>query len=215
MKTRKLTPEAIRKALSDGALNRKQILEMIGASPTTNNYAIIERITEEEKIEIPQRSGNPTYTQLGKTEGEKQKYRNIIQSSTSIKDAAEKLGLSVTNNRRIKKLATELDVALPDYRSTERTTLEDVLKDKASRILTKTNRRIPGARIKEIVFGLNLLQKKCSWCGCEEEWNGKKLTLQIDHINGIATDNRINNLRVLCPNCHSQTDTFAGRSKRL
>ena len=39
-----------------------------------------------------------------------------------------------------------------------------------------------------------------------------KLTLQLDHINGINNDNRKENLRFLCPNCHSQTDTFAGRN---
>ena len=46
------------------------------------------------------------------------------------------------------------------------------------------------------------------------EWNNKKISLQIDHINGISNDNRIENLRMLCPNCHSQTLNFAGKSKK-
>lgn len=54
----------------------------------------------------------------------------------------------------------------------------------------------------------------CARCGCEPLWHGKPLTLQIDHINGESTDNRIENLRFLCPNCHSQTETFAGRKRR-
>lgn len=51
----------------------------------------------------------------------------------------------------------------------------------------------------------------CRECGVGEEWNGKPLVLQLDHINGIFNDHRIENLRLLCPNCHSQTDTFAGK----
>lgn len=44
------------------------------------------------------------------------------------------------------------------------------------------------------------------------EWQGKELVLVLDHINGIHSDNRLNNLRLLCPNCNSQTSTFAGRN---
>ena len=52
---------------------------------------------------------------------------------------------------------------------------------------------------------------KCWMCGLSEWINGK-LTLELDHINGISNDHRIENLRFLCPNCHSQTDTFRGRN---
>ena len=52
----------------------------------------------------------------------------------------------------------------------------------------------------------------CECCGISE-WNGKEITLQVDHINGLANDNSIENLRLICPNCHSQSDTFSGRNK--
>ncbi|MBW6432320.1 HNH endonuclease [Actinoplanes hulinensis] len=47
-------------------------------------------------------------------------------------------------------------------------------------------------------------------CGCGTSWNDRPLTLHVDHINGDFLDNRPRNLRFLCPNCHSQTSTYAG-----
>lgn len=57
-----------------------------------------------------------------------------------------------------------------------------------------------------------LLRNECSVCLCPPTWQGKPLTLQLDHINGINTDNRIENLRIICPNCHSQTSTFGTKN---
>lgn len=53
-----------------------------------------------------------------------------------------------------------------------------------------------------------MLVDQCDECGIGSQWNGRPLKLQLDHINGKNRDHRIENLRVLCPNCHSQTDTF-------
>jgi len=58
-----------------------------------------------------------------------------------------------------------------------------------------------------------LLTNMCSICNILPDWNGEKLVLQLDHINGTSNDNRIENLRMLCPNCHSQTDTFCRQNK--
>lgn len=58
-----------------------------------------------------------------------------------------------------------------------------------------------------------VLRNQCSECGLID-WRGKPLSIQIDHINGDNKDNRLENLRMLCPNCHSQTETFGARNKK-
>ncbi len=56
-------------------------------------------------------------------------------------------------------------------------------------------------------------QARCEGCGLAE-WKGAAIPLQLDHVNGRRSDNRLENLRILCPNCHAQTATWCGKNKR-
>jgi hypothetical protein len=67
--------------------------------------------------------------------------------------------------------------------------------------------------LKQRLLRLGLLEEACHECGITE-WRGKPLSLCLHHINGVNDDNRLENLAVLCPNCHSQTENFAGRNRR-
>ena len=68
--------------------------------------------------------------------------------------------------------------------------------------------------LKKRLIEENIILYRCDMCGSQPAHNGKELILVLDHVNGISDDNRKDNLRFLCPNCNSQTETFAGRNKK-
>ena len=58
----------------------------------------------------------------------------------------------------------------------------------------------------------NVIEHKCQLCGCDGHWLDTIIALEIDHINGDNKDNRVENLRYLCPNCHATTETYRGKN---
>ena len=82
---------------------------------------------------------------------------------------------------------------------------EDILKGKCPEMLRKD--------VKKRMVSEGHLENKCYECGITD-WNSKPLVCHLEHINGISNDHRLENLTMLCPNCHSQTSTYAGKNRK-
>jgi transposase len=72
--------------------------------------------------------------------------------------------------------------------------------------------KIGSNRLKQLLYKNKLKKRECELCGQDKFWNGKQLSLILDHINGKHNDNRIENLRIVCPNCNATLDTHCGKN---
>jgi hypothetical protein len=73
-------------------------------------------------------------------------------------------------------------------------------------------RRRSRAHVKARLLAAGIKERRCEGCGLTD-WLDAPISLELHHVNGDGHDNRVANLRLLCPNCHSQTDTWGGRNK--
>jgi hypothetical protein len=143
--------------------------------------------------------------------------RAAIASSRSINEALRKLGLRAAghNYRTMRKLIAGYGISTdhmdPNWvmrgpRRTRKTPLEQILVAGSH-----YNRQ----HLKDRLYREGLKQRQCELCGQDETWRGRPMSLILDHVNGIATDNRLENLRIVCPNCNATLDTHCGRLNRL
>lgn len=140
-------------------------------------------------------------------------FKEIIVSSNNITDALRKIGYQNPRAGRSRdtliKRITELKIDISHFDSSNRKPIETAmpLEELFANGVDRNN-----TYLKKVLIREKILEYKCAICGNLGIWNNKPLTLQLDHINGDSLNNEIENLRLLCPNCHTQTETFCGRN---
>ena len=146
-----------------------------------------------------------------------EQFVNLIKNSANIAEVLFKLGYTVKGNSwgysQVKQRMTDLNLSSANFKGKnayyETNKEREISPDKLFRINCKHTRTV----LRRNIIRNNLLPYKCAICGISK-WNNKTLSLELDHINGMNNDNRLENLRFLCPNCHSQTTTYGSRNQQ-
>lgn len=144
-------------------------------------------------------------------------YEEAIKNATSIAGALRNLGIKDRggNYRVIKRAISEYNIDTSHFtgsgwniglkfRPRPRVKTEDVLTE---------NSTFASEKVKKRLFEEGYKEKVCEHCK-RTEWEGEPIPLELHHKNGNNTDNRIENLEILCPNCHALTDTYRRRKKK-
>ncbi|KUJ64963.1 HNH endonuclease [Streptomyces albus subsp. albus] len=145
--------------------------------------------------------------------------RDAVAAATSYADVLRTLGLDVhdANHRRVRRRAAQLALDTSHFKRRSRRAVPSRPRRRiAEQVLRRHPPGSPRVNRERLHRALGEIGVpcRCACCGNTGEWRGESLTLQIDHINGDWLDNRPENLRYLCPNCHAITDTWCGRNRR-
>lgn len=140
-------------------------------------------------------------------------FTELVENSSSTADLLRTLGYSVAGNSWAYNI-------IADRMNRLKITFKQRYVSKScgksakmplSEILT-TDSNYNRSNLRKRLFEEGVKEERCEICGITE-WMGKPVTLQLHHLNGIHNDNRLSNLQILCPNCHSQTENFGTKGK--
>lgn len=142
----------------------------------------------------------------------KEEFEEALAESESIADVIRYLNLNVNRQHyeEVKYSATQWGLELPVWDQTKSTQWANLKNTISDDDWFQPGTRRTGKDSKKRLYRSGV-KEECAECGLGPEWNGKPITLQLDHIDGDRFNNAKENLQILCPNCHAQTETFGNK----
>jgi hypothetical protein len=151
----------------------------------------------------------------------------VVKISISLAEVIRRLGLRATggNYRMIATRLRLLGISMDHFKGQGWAKGETAVTNPTIARLT-AQKAIPDEEVfvenSPVMYGQRVIKRmlkmgwkyECAKCGLSE-WRERPVSLQLDHLNGVCNDNRLENLRLLCPNCHSQTPTYCRRKRTL
>ncbi|MER7190902.1 HNH endonuclease [Streptomyces flaveolus] len=212
---RRSYPEALLREAAAHATSIREMLNYMGLPPEDSPYGHIRKRLDKFGIDTSHFTSGRRY---GPGDVPRAELAAAVESATSLAGVLAALGRSGSGASRtlVKRSIVAHGLSTNHFtgqghfrgiRSPHRKTAAEILVRLApGRARTKT------AQLRRALDDLGV-PHVCRACGIGDTWQGRRLVLEIDHINGDRLDNRQENLRYLCPSCHSQTSTFAHRSR--
>jgi hypothetical protein len=140
--------------------------------------------------------------------------RAFVEGCSSVSQVVRAMGISMTggNHRAVTTRLREMEISFGSGPTTKgRAATNRKTPDQILVCLSPNSPRTRPDVLRRALDEIGVLLK-CATCGQSDEWMGKPLTLEVDHVDGDAMNNQRKNLRFGCPNCHSQTDTYGSKN---
>lgn len=195
------------------AKSKRDVLRLLGFVKINNKQATdyLTKFIEDNNIDIRHfKIGRPLEWRYSREEVEEKAKKNISWTGLMADLGIRFVGSNILTVKKLIKFYNvdvshfNLSQALSNASRNSRSDEERFCK----------NSTICRSSLKRHIIKNNLIEYNCKKCGLGDQWQNETLVLTIEHINGVNDDNRLENLCFLCPNCHSQTGSFAGRNQK-
>lgn len=195
----------------------KEILLKLNLLPIDSNYRTLKKHLIKYNIDYSHIKSYQRKNKIIDKKYDESSFKEIISNSLTFRQVFKKLGLNEFGNNYgiVHKYIKKYGIDTSHFKNTSTIDILQRLNTiPLSEILVENSTYTNGTNLKNRLYREKLKKPICEKCGQDEWWHGERISLILDHINGKHNDNRIENLRIVCPNCEGTLPTHCGKNRR-